>query len=62
MNTQQTSIVDMEAEPIILSFSDAKELFCAESVAVNPYLLLVNAKPDDATIPACLDFNLVYCK
>ena len=59
MNPQQTSIVDMEAEPILLSFSDAKELFCPETIAVNPYLLLVNAKPDDATIPACVDFNLI---
>ena len=49
----------MEAEPIILSLSDAKELFSDGSIAANPYLFLANAKLDDVTIPACMDFSMV---
>ena len=53
-----TAIVDMSREPVIVSFMDAKELFSPATIAVNPFLLLADATPDEATIPTCVDFGI----
>ena len=57
MNSQ-TMLVDINRELVSLTFSDAKDLFNPQSIAITPFLLLADAKPDDATIIACVDLGL----
>ena len=57
MNSQ-TMLVDINRELVSLTFSDAKDLFSPQSIAITPFLLLADAKPDDATIIACVDLGL----
>ena len=54
----QTTVVDMLKTPISVQFADAKELFTPQTIATTPYILLLEATPDEATIPTCIDFNL----
>lgn len=57
MNSQ-TMIVDLNRELVPLTYSDAKDLFSPQLIAITPFMLLVDAKPDDATIVACVDLGL----
>ena len=43
--------------PISVQFVDVTELFTWR-LSLSPYILLSEAMPDEATIPACIDFNL----
>jgi len=51
------ALVDMSQAPITISYVDAKELISAEISAVNQFLMLAEATPDEATIPTCVDFG-----
>ena len=51
------ALVDMSQAPITISCVDAKELISAETIAVNQFLMLAEATPDEATIPTCVDFG-----
>jgi hypothetical protein len=51
------ALVDMSQAPTTISCVDAKELISAETIAVNQFLMLAEATPDEATIPTCVDFG-----
>ena len=51
-------IVDLNRELVPLTYSDAKDLFSPQLIAITPFMLLADAKPDDATIVACVDLGL----
>ena len=53
-----TAIVDMTRVPVLIPFSDAGELFNPGTIAISPYQLLSEAKPDDVAVQASIDFNV----
>ena len=48
----------MTRVPVLIPFSDAGELFNPRTIAISPYQLLSEAKPDDIAVYASIDFNV----